>query len=90
MFKSSTINAKAYDNVLNKKNILLNTNVFALQPQTSSVIFKCRTCQGDHWTLSCPFKHTQLAQAKAGDASKTMGKIELLTCQARAQKDNYQ
>lgn len=41
-----------------------------LKPQTSSVIYKCRTCQGDHWTLHCPFKHTQLAQAKASEASK--------------------
>ncbi|CAG9127046.1 Eukaryotic translation initiation factor 3 subunit G [Plutella xylostella] len=42
-----------------------------LKPQASSVIFKCRTCQGEHWTLSCPFKNTQLAQAKASEAAKT-------------------
>ncbi|XP_063532188.1 eukaryotic translation initiation factor 3 subunit G [Cydia strobilella] len=41
-----------------------------LKPQTSSVIFKCRTCQGEHWTLSCPFKNTQMAQSKVGEAAK--------------------
>ncbi|MCP6198880.1 hypothetical protein NL445_28000, partial [Klebsiella pneumoniae] len=29
-----------------------------LKPPSSNVIFKCRTCQGDHLTLYCPFKHT--------------------------------
>ncbi|XP_061710516.1 eukaryotic translation initiation factor 3 subunit G [Cydia pomonella] len=41
-----------------------------LKPPTSSVIFKCRTCQGEHWTLSCPFKNTQMAQNKVGEAAK--------------------
>lgn len=41
-----------------------------LKPQTNSVIFKCRICQGDHMTLNCPFKHTQIAQAKASEAAK--------------------
>ncbi|XP_038210706.1 eukaryotic translation initiation factor 3 subunit G-like isoform X2 [Zerene cesonia] len=41
-----------------------------LKPPTSSVAFKCRTCQGEHWTSTCPFKHTQLAQAKANEAAK--------------------
>ncbi|XP_047985981.1 eukaryotic translation initiation factor 3 subunit G [Leguminivora glycinivorella] len=41
-----------------------------LKPPTSSVIFKCRTCQGEHWTLSCPFKNTQMAQSKVGEAAK--------------------
>ncbi|CAH0627190.1 unnamed protein product [Chrysodeixis includens] len=41
-----------------------------LKVQTSSVIIKCRTCQGEHWTTSCPFKHTQIAQAKASEAAK--------------------
>ncbi|XP_050682330.1 eukaryotic translation initiation factor 3 subunit G [Leptidea sinapis] len=41
-----------------------------LKPPTSGVIFKCRTCQGEHWTSSCPFKHTQMAQAKAIETAK--------------------
>lgn len=41
-----------------------------LKPPASRVIFKCRTCQGDHWTLSCPFQNSDLAQAKAGEAMK--------------------
>lgn len=49
-----------------------DTELDGLKSQASSVIFKCRTCQGDHWTLSCPFKHTQLATTKAAaDAAKT-------------------
>lgn len=44
--------------------------VDGLKPQSSSVIVKCRTCHGEHWTTSCPFKHTQLAQAKASEAAK--------------------
>lgn len=43
------------------------------QPQTSSAIFKCRTCQGEHWTVSCPFQHTQMAQNKANEAAKAAG-----------------
>ncbi|VVC96455.1 unnamed protein product [Leptidea sinapis] len=44
-----------------------------LKPPTSGVIFKCRTCQGEHWTSSCPFKHTQMAQAKAIETAKAAG-----------------
>lgn len=47
--------------------------VSILQPQASGVIFKCRTCQGEHWTLSCPFKHTQMAQNKSAEAAKASG-----------------
>lgn len=25
---------------------------------------KCRTCNGDHWTLKCPFKETGYIQNK--------------------------
>ncbi|KPI97930.1 Eukaryotic translation initiation factor 3 subunit G [Papilio machaon] len=41
-----------------------------LKPQTSSVIYKCRTCQGEHWTLSCPFKNSDVVMAKANEAAK--------------------
>lgn len=41
-----------------------------LKPQSSSVIYKCRTCQGEHWTLSCPFKNSEIVMAKANEAAK--------------------
>ncbi|XP_026485823.1 eukaryotic translation initiation factor 3 subunit G [Vanessa tameamea] len=42
----------------------------ALKARPSKVLVKCRTCQGEHWTTSCPFQHTELAQAKANEAAK--------------------
>ncbi|CAG9560396.1 unnamed protein product [Danaus chrysippus] len=42
----------------------------ALKARPTKVLFKCRTCQGEHWTSSCPFQHTQLAQSKAMEAAK--------------------
>lgn len=32
--------------------------------QRSTVLMKCRNCEGEHWTASCPFQHTQVVQAK--------------------------
>ncbi|XP_068630429.1 eukaryotic translation initiation factor 3 subunit G [Battus philenor] len=47
-----------------------------LKPQTSSVIYKCRTCQGEHWTLSCPFKSSDVVMAKANEAAKASAEVK--------------
>lgn len=53
-------------------------NLDALKAHPNNAIFKCRTCQGDHWTVSCPFKY--LASAKP-DLSEFIRSFLLLTNQ---------
>ena len=52
-------------------------NFFFIQARPTKALFKCRTCHGEHWTTSCPFQHTELAQAKASEAAKAAGKALL-------------
>ncbi|XP_077291725.1 eukaryotic translation initiation factor 3 subunit g1 [Arctopsyche grandis] len=53
----------------------------ALKANPNNTIFKCRTCQGDHWTVSCPFKHLSSAKpdismtSLGSEAKSSMGPI---------------